>query len=288
MRINRENYEKFFVEYLDGSLDQEGEQLVLSFLQENPDLKAELEVATSFGKLQPHFVEYKDKSLLKRREHEYESSGILQEQMIAMIEGELDAGKKIMLQNYLSSDTTASKDFGVFQKTILVPDRRIVYPGKNHLKRQTVIPMFMKVAAIAALLVLFLFVYDFNSPRRIDVRKPIKTGDIVINDSNSVDKLELQAFSSRAQIVPREEIPSKDTQFLSLENVVLKKIFGVKNLGKADDSIVLAIADAGVNQFNKLSRKKIFLKKSEDHNGQNDKIHIKIGRLEFETSLAAR
>jgi len=43
MNINRENYEIFYVDYLDGTLSVEEGDLLLGFLKQNPDLKAQLE-----------------------------------------------------------------------------------------------------------------------------------------------------------------------------------------------------------------------------------------------------
>ena len=43
MKINRNNYEKWFVDYLDGILDENSEQELHFFLKANPDLAEELE-----------------------------------------------------------------------------------------------------------------------------------------------------------------------------------------------------------------------------------------------------
>ena len=42
MKITRENYESFFIDYLDGFLDEKLIDDFIEFLQQNPDLKEEL------------------------------------------------------------------------------------------------------------------------------------------------------------------------------------------------------------------------------------------------------
>ena len=44
MKINRNNYEAFFIDYLEGNLDEKMVDDFIEFLQQNPDLKEELSV----------------------------------------------------------------------------------------------------------------------------------------------------------------------------------------------------------------------------------------------------
>ena len=43
MKIDRNNYEQYFIDYLDGRMDTDREKILLSFLKFNPDLKKELD-----------------------------------------------------------------------------------------------------------------------------------------------------------------------------------------------------------------------------------------------------
>ena len=43
MNITRDNYESFFLDYLEGSLDPSMMEQMHAFLERNPDLKAEME-----------------------------------------------------------------------------------------------------------------------------------------------------------------------------------------------------------------------------------------------------
>ena len=41
MEINRQNYEQYFIDYLDGKLNEKQVGILMSFLEFNPDLKVE-------------------------------------------------------------------------------------------------------------------------------------------------------------------------------------------------------------------------------------------------------
>ncbi len=45
MTINLSNYEAYMLDYLEGTISAEEEKLLLEFLEEHPQLKAELEVS---------------------------------------------------------------------------------------------------------------------------------------------------------------------------------------------------------------------------------------------------
>ena len=62
--ITRENYELYFVDYIDGNLSDEDVKLLLVFLSENPDLKEELEEIGSIELKKPD-VTYSGKEHLK-------------------------------------------------------------------------------------------------------------------------------------------------------------------------------------------------------------------------------
>ena len=68
-KINRDNYQLFFVDYLDGQMDGDALQALSRFLIDNPDLKNELSLAGSI-RLDPDPTEYPNKTDLYRKEEE--------------------------------------------------------------------------------------------------------------------------------------------------------------------------------------------------------------------------
>ena len=71
MKINRDNYEAFFMDYLDGNLDESVVNDFIEFLQKNPDLKEEL---TSFESvsLRPENIVFNQKNKLFKQNLERE------------------------------------------------------------------------------------------------------------------------------------------------------------------------------------------------------------------------
>lgn len=65
MDINRENYESFFIDYLDGRMSPDQVVELMSFLKENPDLEAELKQFEEI-KIKPGNIKFKEKNILKR------------------------------------------------------------------------------------------------------------------------------------------------------------------------------------------------------------------------------
>ncbi|RYG44610.1 MAG: hypothetical protein EOO01_19195, partial [Chitinophagaceae bacterium] len=67
MQINRHNYEEFFILYLDNELSSEDRGQVELFVQENPDLKAELDLLLQSQLSPDASVIFDNKDLLLRR-----------------------------------------------------------------------------------------------------------------------------------------------------------------------------------------------------------------------------
>ena len=68
MKIDRNNYEQYFLDYLDRQMDPEQEKILLSFLEFNPDLKEELEGLERAHLLPSEQVFIKKDQLLKPAE----------------------------------------------------------------------------------------------------------------------------------------------------------------------------------------------------------------------------
>ena len=65
--INRNNYEEFFLLYVDGELDAAQQHTVENFVQQNPDLAVELEMLLH-TKLTPESISFDNKEGLLRTE----------------------------------------------------------------------------------------------------------------------------------------------------------------------------------------------------------------------------
>ncbi len=140
--INIENYEAFWVDYLDGKLSETDEERLFAFLESNPEISANLIDTDDFMLPAPE-VKFPGKASLKA-EHQIENL------LISKIENEISAEDDKFITSKINSDAKIAASFSQYQKTILVPDTSIVFEGKKYLKKATVIPLYRYTAAVAA------------------------------------------------------------------------------------------------------------------------------------------
>ena len=167
MKINQNNYEQYFIDYLDGNLDPHLIPEFMAFLAQNPKLADELyEIEDNQGvACQPETVTFHYKESLKKNQ-DSQTDAILQdfeELCIAKMEGDLNnkqsSGFNIMIRN----NPVKGKIYHRFTQTILKPDYNVVFPGKYILKKsitkELTIRTIIPYAAIAALFVLIFSIY---------------------------------------------------------------------------------------------------------------------------------
>ncbi len=152
MKITRANYEVYFLDYLDGTLDDNLVDVFIEFLQENPDLKEELQRVGSVS-LEPETIIYKRKEKLFRERYDLEE--VFEKTAVAFMEGDLTEKEKEAFEAYLSVHPEKKKAFIWFQKTKLQPENQIVFRNKEKLLRsskgKTILLWVTRVAAVAAI-----------------------------------------------------------------------------------------------------------------------------------------
>jgi anti-sigma factor RsiW len=66
MKINRHNYEEYLIDFMDGNLSANEVEAVMSFLESNPDIKAEYEELNGDQLIAEEII-FDKKNLLKKR-----------------------------------------------------------------------------------------------------------------------------------------------------------------------------------------------------------------------------
>ncbi len=126
MRINRDNYESFLVDYSEGILPTKLRQEVERFLLLNPDIKDEFEMfSTDIGDLKPDV--FLDKENLKNIpfQETTASSDYFQQLCVAYIDGLLPEYERNFLEELIKKDDEKKKEFTAFKKTKLVVENEI-------------------------------------------------------------------------------------------------------------------------------------------------------------------
>lgn len=163
MDITRENYESWFVDYLEGNLDEKLVDSFIEFLQENPDLKAELKLFESVSAV-PENLTFSGKSKLYKAKFDREEE--FNDAAVAEIEGDLDEEETAVFEKYLAAHPEKLKDKQLFEKTILQADENIRFAHKNRLYkksgRKIVLLWAGRVAAILILALAIFSLFDTN------------------------------------------------------------------------------------------------------------------------------
>lgn len=159
MKINRNNYESFFIDYLEGNLDEKLVDDFIEFLQQNPDLKEELSLFETVS-IEQEEITFNKKELLFREK--YDSEKAFNETAIARLEGEITAEDSTEFENYLTIHPEKQKDAELFSYTKLQPDQSVVFSKKNKLYRRSAAQtILLWTSRVAAVIIVALTVYTF-------------------------------------------------------------------------------------------------------------------------------
>lgn len=153
MKINRSNYESWFLDFLEGNLEFSLMDEFRVFLKNNPDLATELDMADLVMLEADKAILFDAKDELKKTITDQPIE--FGERAVAYYEGDLSLSERINFEVFLSENSTSAAKAEQFGKLKLVPDKAIVYGNKEQLKKRgTILPLWIKMASAAAILLL--------------------------------------------------------------------------------------------------------------------------------------
>ena len=170
--ITRNNYEEFFLLYVDNELSASDKNAVEAFVRENADLKEELtRLRQSVLKPETSIVFANKELLLKQAGDVCINKNNYEEYFLLYLDNELDAAGKKEVELFARQSPSLLEELNLLLQTRLEPDTTIVFEGKEVLykeeKDEKVIafPWFRVAAAAAVTLILAgFFVYNYNRP----------------------------------------------------------------------------------------------------------------------------
>ena len=236
MEINRNNYEIFFMDYLDGNLSGNEIDQFLDFIKQNPDLKKELQGIEEL-KMPVENIGFSNKGSLYKSEKQKPVTENFT--AVAYMEGDLsDLETKLFLQ-HLEFHPEQGKELELLLKTRMQADESIVFPEKTRLYKKTAGQRFIywgtRVAAILVLVLSFWAVFNLGNKK--EIVNPVQT--LVENKEVKINQVE----KSDPQKQIASEIETKNTATVELKNntkVVPVKdeiIEPVKNLSREPENI---------------------------------------------------
>ena len=166
MKPDRSNYEVWFIDWLDGKLNENQAEELKRFLGENPDLKEEMEMLP-FLELKPEESGFRYKATLMKTPESYTESQF-EYLCIAHLENDLTPGQSSELMDIISRDPERKKRFDLIQRTKLTPDN-VSFPGKSSVKRLTIPGRIQRISLIglsaAASVAILVIAYLFLRPQ---------------------------------------------------------------------------------------------------------------------------
>lgn len=183
--INSNNYEAYFLDYLEGNLNAQQEFELMDFLDKHPALKAELDVDLGELTLQAEEVSL-DKSEFKKVGIQPEEEDDL---MIASVEGQLSLDATTELNTYVQSNNLTT-DLKYYQNTLLKPNLSEGYGDVSDLKKKdhVFIPLWIKAAGAISVGVVIIgtSIYQFRGGEELTVDKNIQI-PLINTDVESVE-----------------------------------------------------------------------------------------------------
>jgi hypothetical protein len=162
MKIDRNNYEVYLIDYLDCNLDDATRLAVEEFLANNPDIASEVEDLDEVV-LSPSFETKLNLESIKKSTEDLvpPSFDNLDEFLVAAYEDDLNKNEIDDFQKLLKVSSKASKEFAYLEKTKQIADTSISYPNKSNLKRYTLFnwrKTMYYAASVAAVIFVFFFI----------------------------------------------------------------------------------------------------------------------------------
>ena len=209
-KIGRHNYEEFFLDYLDGTLNPEQMIELEIFLIQNPDLKMELE-EMDCPMLTQENISIELDSL---KEIPFRNS--FDDFCIARLEGDLSVDNEIAFDLFLEKNELLKKESDIYQKTILIPDEQIVFENKEGLKKDktkiTFWLYFSGIGAVASVLLLFSLWSVFYQYEDVN------------SDLESISQVQLETIKIEKSALEKNIFIDTDSDFIAT------KIKEIKNL----------------------------------------------------------
>ena len=228
MNINRDNYESYFIDFLDGTLAPAAVDELLDFLSANPDLAQELKGMERMV-LEPTVVdEFPVADLLKT---ELDCQPFFDDACIQYMEGDMQPEKQIEFEAFVSKKPERQRELNLFLATKLKPNLNDTFGNLYALKRypfaQTVGVALAVAASIAVLIGLWFAVPSSVPEVHVEVaqvapEKPSEQQNVeTTNDELPLNALKTDAKTKPARTQKNSTIPAQPVPVFAQTDAIL-------------------------------------------------------------------
>jgi len=230
IKINRYNYEDFFILYMDNELDSDDRLIVEDFVKQFPELKEELDVLMQY-KLQPDKdIVFANKESLMMQLPAAANESDMETRLMLYLDGELNNAEKHELEVLLASNSQMQKVFASLQKTKQQPEH-ISFPFKSSLYRSEAVTkrkyiVWRYSAAAILLLMIGLSVFfslnnNRNTPEDPIVKTETKaTQQQTINTKDENTNAALEKEQTEIQVAATTAKPEQKNKLNNTEEIL--------------------------------------------------------------------
>ncbi|MCT4623686.1 MAG: hypothetical protein N4A46_08690 [Schleiferiaceae bacterium] len=259
-KITLDNYEEFFLDYMEGNLSAQ-EQIVLDeFLVQYPELKEELEEMEIFSLVE------EDVQMGKESLKEIPFKSDFDDFCVAKIEGDLSLEEEFIFDEFVNANPKRIEDVKLYKKTKLYPDHAIIYPDKESLqkKKRKLLPLWISGVGIAASILLLFSIWNdifversgnsFNeadlarlaeqSASEVKIEKPEAKDE---NKALLVEKEEVNITNEKPMAKPAEKPISRN---IIKEEIEIREVVSLPEIGVNDKTELIANADVPDENLN--------------------------------------
>jgi hypothetical protein len=264
MTINRNNFEAYLLDYLEGNLDPLLTADLMAFLTENPEYESYIpEYDTRIALNGNH--EYHQKSRLKKDFADVPEITLVNfdEFCIASCEGLLDDAGRKRLSDFVEAHPEKRQEFDLFASIKLQPDTSVMFADKARLKKHAPFALkprliYFTVGIAASLALLFVLILKkpaesiyTQSPVKEDVIVPVIPSDQQVsipesaNSATQQTNLPVENYFKAvpvASILPAiQETAAEEPVLQSIESIGAKGVLTASITSSADLSRMTSI-----------------------------------------------
>lgn len=315
--INRHNYEAWFLDYSEGTLNPDEIGHLMDFLEVNPDLKHELDEFKLIY-LDAENIGYNKKESLKKLVDYEIIEGLDEFEMLSIkkVENDITDVELSVLEHLTALSADRKKESVLFEKTKLSPDLNMQFDNKNDLKQKNTLRLiFYYTSSVAAAILLIFFSYQnikkdlnpqinnellssnnniknlndqslnasFSDTAESNLQSDAKSGKRIKNNSDKIMEHEVQYSYSEVKNHQREvispELLNTDVKKINFENKNLNLVPEIHYISSGNSP--LAQQNNTINNSNALTPKEFMIKKVKEKLDIDDKDYSKINTLDM-------
>ncbi len=223
--VNRDNYEIYLLDFVEGNLSPAKEAAVRDFLTQNPDLKQQVTFLKESPELKSPATSFTNKHILKRDVNTGTLTPANAEAfIIADLEGDLDDEARGRLLTLAKSNAGVAKTMELYQKTRLIPGKEVL-TDKGKLKHKVsktrrLYASMAWVSSVAAAIVILFLLFPFSDKAPLGEIAD-NTGTLTPAKENTYEENKITANEETPQV--GVEQTSKNYEKPGTENAPVKK-----------------------------------------------------------------